>query len=271
MLNADDWIEDSALKNISYGFDWRVVKSMTSEKMSCLAQSLAPKKTGVDLIRIGGQADGGYIIPDDLDGILGCFSPGVGSTATFEKEMLARGIPCYLADASVDKAPIEDENLVFDPVFIGPKTQGNFITLEDWVQKYAPPEGDLVLQMDIEGAEYDILTHAPRETLSRFRVLTVEFHRFHLCLNARHYKRIADALHRLSDLFVPVHVHANNARPFVRYGDYVVPRTIEISYLRRDRITKDLSPVSNMPHPLDEANVPSHPNPPLPEWMWQQG
>jgi len=32
-----------------------------------------PVKTNHDLIRVGGQVDGGYLIPDDLEGIETCF------------------------------------------------------------------------------------------------------------------------------------------------------------------------------------------------------
>ncbi len=60
---------------------------------------------GIDLIRVGGDADGGYLIPDDLAGIEACFSPGVDTVATFERDMVARGIPCHLIDASVDGRP----------------------------------------------------------------------------------------------------------------------------------------------------------------------
>ena len=49
-----------------------------------LIKALRPVKTKFDLIRIGGANDGGYLIPDDLEGIAACFSPGVADTASFE-------------------------------------------------------------------------------------------------------------------------------------------------------------------------------------------
>ena len=39
---------------------------------------LKPKASKTPLIRIGGDIDGSYLVPDDLDGITACFSPGVG-------------------------------------------------------------------------------------------------------------------------------------------------------------------------------------------------
>lgn len=65
------------------------------------------------------MGDGGYLIPDDLEGISACFSPGVDDRATFETSLIARGIPCFLADASVDKAPIDGDMIHFTKVSWG--------------------------------------------------------------------------------------------------------------------------------------------------------
>ena len=40
-------------------------------------QLLKPKASKTPLIRIGGDGDGSYLVPDDLEGITACFSPGV--------------------------------------------------------------------------------------------------------------------------------------------------------------------------------------------------
>lgn len=41
-----------------------------------------------DLIRLGPNGDGGYLVPDDLTGIEACFSPGVCATSEFENTVL---------------------------------------------------------------------------------------------------------------------------------------------------------------------------------------
>ena len=46
-----------------------------------------PKKLSVENIRIGGENDGGYIVPNDLEGIKYCFSPGVGNLSKFENDL----------------------------------------------------------------------------------------------------------------------------------------------------------------------------------------
>ena len=43
--------------------------------------------TGHDLIRLGNQKDGGYLIPNIIENIHLCFSAGVGNDITFEQEL----------------------------------------------------------------------------------------------------------------------------------------------------------------------------------------
>ena len=92
-----------------------------------------PKKN-IENIRIGGENDGGYIVPNDLKDIKYCFSPGVGSVSKFEEELTQKKIKCFLADYSVD-LQFESNLIEFDKKFIGPSTFGNFLSLKDWIKK----------------------------------------------------------------------------------------------------------------------------------------
>ena len=48
---------------------------------------MKPKASPFGLIRIGGNSDGAYLVPDDLQGISCCFSPGVSDRKSFEDEL----------------------------------------------------------------------------------------------------------------------------------------------------------------------------------------
>ena len=62
---------------------------------------LKPKASKTPLIRIGGDADGSYLVPDDLDGIAACFSPGVNRIKYFEDFLADRyGIQSHMCDFS---------------------------------------------------------------------------------------------------------------------------------------------------------------------------
>ena len=118
-----------------------------------LITKLAPQDCGLELIRIGGPGDGGYLVPDDLDGIEYCFSPGVNTISDFENELADRGIRCFLADYSVEAPAILRPEFIFDKKFLGSRNSSQFFTLASWKDKYLTGyTGDLILQMDIEGA-----------------------------------------------------------------------------------------------------------------------
>ncbi|GAA8292271.1 hypothetical protein HpBT171_11950 [Helicobacter pylori] len=56
------------------------------EKVEGFIKSLHPIKTEHELVRWGAKHDGGYLIPNDFEGIEALFSPGVGGESTFEED-----------------------------------------------------------------------------------------------------------------------------------------------------------------------------------------
>jgi len=133
-----------------------------------LIGKLTPQDCGRNLIRIGGSGDGGYLIPDDLDGIEYCFSPGVSTVSNFENELANLNIKSFLADYSVDSPPIAREEFTFDKKFLGSTDYGQFFTLTSWKDKYLKDyAGDLILQMDIEGGEYEVIINTPDHVLDQ--------------------------------------------------------------------------------------------------------
>ncbi len=62
----------------------------TANEVRELINKLRPISCDKTLIRLGPKGDGGYLVPDDLEGIVACFSPGVGSISKFEKDCTER-------------------------------------------------------------------------------------------------------------------------------------------------------------------------------------
>lgn len=218
---------------------------------------LRPMDAGHRLVRIGGDGDGGYLVPDDLTGIVACFSPGVSRIAAFEAELERRGIVPYLADASVPGPPAGCEHMTFERKFLGIDDTDLFTTLGAWIARHSQVAGggDLLLQMDIEGAEYDVFANVDPALLARFRIVVVEFHDLHLLAQPFVHARMAAVFRKLHRSFVPVHLHPNNYAGIARIGGMRIPRMMEITYLRRDRC-RGLTPRRDFPHPLDRDNVP---------------
>lgn len=234
-------------------------------------RKVRPWDIGHPLLRIGGECDGGYLVPDDLEGISACFSPGVSTVADFESDLAARGIDCFMADRSVDGPPTPNPRFHFEKMFLGPVDDEAYMTLERWVRRCAPTGTDMILQMDIEGAEYGVIVDTSVETFRRFRILVVEFHGLTELLTRQGFELIDLCFTKLLKDFAVVHIHPNNCGHAATLGRFTVPDVMEFTFLRRDRIARAVPAVA-FPHPLDRANGPGLPDPPLPEcWFRPPG
>ena len=247
---------------LARGFD--LSRTTDAAEVAALARRCAPVASDVPLIRLGGEEDGGYLVPDDLDGVVRCFSPGVNDQVSFELDLAERGIPSSLADFSIDGPPVAHPAFDFEALYVGAVDGDATTSLASWVARLAPDEGagDLMLQMDIEGAEYPALLAAPPELLARFRVLVVEFHHLNKLFDPLAFLLLSSCFEKLLARFDVVHLHPNNALPVYRVGDLVVPQAMEFTWLRRERHGAGAAP--SFPHPLDRPCDPGRPELALP-------
>ena len=242
------WLKERDIRRRS-----RVEEMSSREQLEEFFGSLHAYDPGLPMIRLGGQGDGGYVVPDDLDGLAACISPGVSTVADFELALAERGVPSFMADASVEAAPADHPLFDFEPTFVGTEDAPGWTTLESWLRRKAPDTGDLLLQMDIEGAEWPVLGAVDRATLLRFRIIVLELHDVHKVFLRRGLDEVGQVLKKLLDDFEMVHVHANNNLQPVRRHGYEVPPVLEMSLLRKDRVRRR-TPVDKLPHPLDVRN-----------------
>jgi hypothetical protein len=220
-----------------------------------LMHALRPRAAGIELIRIGPDGDGGYLVPNDLDGISHAFSPGVSTESGFEAALAERGMRVFLADYSVDAPAIANPRFVFDKRFVGCLTDERYMTLDDWyTAKIGASDEDLLLQMDIEGAEYETLLAASPALLGKFRIMVIEFHWLPQLWNEPFFAVAARAFHKLLATHSVVHIHPNNCCGSVTSAGLEIPRIAEFTFLRRDRL-RATGYSSTFPHPLDRPNV----------------
>jgi hypothetical protein len=226
---------------------------------------LHPVRTEHELIRIGGDGDGGYLVPNDLSGISRCFSPGVAEAADFEEDLARRGIRSFMADYSVDSPPFSNPAFHFEKRFLGAFNSDVFTTLPDWVERHAPADDDdMILQMDIEGGEYETLLATPEQFLSRFRIIVIEIHNLRDLMTPLGNQLIGNTFQKLTRNHLVVHSHPNNCGVPFRYRNAIFPSALEVTLLRKDRVTKtDLA--ADFPHELDKPCVSYLPDYPLPE------
>lgn len=236
--------------------------------LSDLLVSLSPVKTCHQLIRIGPDGDGGYLVPDDLDSIYALFSPGVSTISGFEKEFAQMGIKVFLAGKSVDSPAEDDGNFFFTKKFVGCINDKDFMTLESWVLGCLPAgfTGDLILQMDIENSEYESILSLPDFLLRRFRIIVVEFHWLDQLWSKPFFNLASRTFAKLLQHHSCVHIHPNNCCGTFVCDGLEIPRVAEFTFLRNDRGILHCH-ASDFPHPLDVDNT-SNPTIRLPDcWI----
>jgi len=204
------------------------------------SEFFVPKNCGIEMVMIGDGSDGTYVLPDDLEGISKCFSPGVGPSSQFEEAIYDRyGIRSFLIDASVSRVPTSREDFfVFEKKFLGASTYDNYIDLNTWIETYAGnnPREELLLQMDIEGGEFSALLACSKEVLNRFRIIALEIH-FLDALNLDFFASIAEQTFRKLDaIFEVCYVHPNDCCGTISVGSASFPRVVEVTMIRKDRV-----------------------------------
>ena len=224
-----------------------------------------------ELIRLGGRGDGAYLLPDDLQDIEACFSPGVCDSKLFEDDLTRKfNIDCHMCDFSTDlkklSTPIIKSKQTFEKKWLDVSDNKDNIKLENWVSKYCGgSKKDLILQMDIEEAEYRNIVNCSSELLNRFRIIIIEIHQVHKYLkgNIGSYN-FESLINKLLNNHRVVHVHGNNCGICLidKKTKMNIPEVMELTLLRKDRFitsnNKLITPI--LPHILDvKTNVPTKP------------
>lgn len=238
-----------------------------------LVEVLKPKQSQFTLRRVGGGGDGAYLVPGEiLPNLDACFSAGCDNRKEFEDELLGHfGLESFLLDKSsdVDKflSPLVPGAQFFTKKWLSVESSSDSISLADWVGGSIYRESRrLLLQLDIEEAEFSVLSATPREVLSQFSVLVVEFHGLSKRVrNSEFHSEVIDVMDTLDTLFTSIHARANNCCDAQVFGENPspFPQVIEVTFVRKDLLDRsDRKGLTRVmaPHPKDiPRNVPTLP------------
>lgn len=240
-----------------------------TNRLMDMMRRLHPIASDCDFLRLGGDADGGYLVPDDLDGISSCWSAGIGSDSRFERDCAERGLKVFLADGSVQGPAHVHPRFHFTPKFVAAATAEDTLTLSEWMTTVsADGAGDLLLKLDVEGAEYEVLLAAPDSLMSRCRVVIVEFHQLDDLWSAPFFRIASSVFAKLLLTHACIHIHPNNSDGKLCYRGLELPPTMEFTFLRRDRLPTKPRWRSDFPHALDQDNT-KQPSLHLPQCWYQ--
>lgn len=224
-------------------------------KVQSLINKLHPISCEKKLIRLGPNTDGGYLVPDDFEGIEACFSPGVDTVSGFENDCAELGMKVFLADKSVDGPASKHDLFCFTKKFIGATTNDDFMTLDNWVDSsVSEVSSDLLLQIDIEGAEYEVILSASDSLMKRFRIMVVEFHDLAQLWNKPFFRVAESTFDKILQTHSCLHIHPNNCCGSLRKNELEIPEVMEFTFLRNDRVETS-SYQKNFPNSMDFENT----------------
>ena len=127
------------------------------------------------------------------------------------------------------------------------------MTLDSWIFEKNINSTNLLLQMDIEGGEWNVLETANPELLSKFRIMVIEFHNLHLLFMQFSFDRMNSIFTKILNHFFVVHFHPNNYDFLFEWDGIKIPSTAEITFIRKDLVSKT-SFLEILTSPLDVPN-----------------
>lgn len=230
-----------------------------SEVLS-IVERLRPHRPSFRKVRIGSLADGGYVLPDDLDGIAAVLSIGIGEEVSFDQHFAAAGLPIYQYDPTVEKPPIDHPGFQFNKIAWAPQDSAGGLTLESMIRKHGLyASHDNILKFDTEGAEWECLRHISPDLLKHFRIIACELHGFNSLGNPEFMAMVRQTMNVLTQHHTVVHLHANNCCGISLVEGVPVPAVLELTLLRNDR--SDFAPSHEpIPGPLDFPNMSDRPD-----------
>jgi hypothetical protein len=233
--------------------------SRQSELCSLLSL-LSPKRSDFTKVRIGSLGDGGYVLPNDLNGLAAVLSIGIGTEVSFDCEFADRGLTVYQYDHTVDGPPVFHSSFVFHRAAWG-STDGEHVqTLNSMIRRHnLNASTENLLKFDVEGAEWQSIMVAADEDLKPFRIVVCELHGLNALADEAFFRLARQVLDKLTRNHAVVHLHANNCGGIMSIEGVPVPNVVEITLLRKDR--SDFYPsVEPIPGPLDYPNIADRPD-----------
>jgi hypothetical protein len=244
------------VKPISTRLELNLTGAVSGREIKSFLNKLHPIDPKIDLIRVGPKGDGGYLLPDDLEGISACFSPGIDIESRFELELAEKGMDVFMADYSIESPKISHPRFHFVKKYIGADDSRNFITMDSWVSKELSigDKSDLLLQMDIEGYEFDAILSLSRSLLDRIRIIVIEIHDLDRISDRYFFNQINRVFDKLLEKHSVVHLHPNNNIKPIFINGFEIPPLMEMTFFRNNRFSST-EYFSKFPNPLDEPNV----------------
>lgn len=195
---------------------------------------LTTYETNLNLIRLGRNCDGGYVMPEELinDNLLTC---GIADEISFEEDYIKRvkypNIHCF--DGTIENFPSKNPLYSFHRKNIGAFDNDDMISLNTIFSCFFKNQDKVVLKMDIEGAEYESFSTLSQENLAKIDCMVLEIHD----IDCR-YDEFCSLMCKLNSELVLIHRHDNNNCGYFIHNNELFGRTYELTFVNKDHVLK---------------------------------
>lgn len=210
------------------------------------------KIKGKSLIRVGGMdGDGGYIMVDDFNGDMRAYSLGIGNNVSWDMDIADKGVQVFMYDHTITGLP--QVHTLFHFYRLGVGEEVGCLPLKKILEKNNDLDNDnLILKMDIEGAEWEVINKIPTDLLNNFKQITLELH--NMC-KLENKEIVLKVLEKINMTHQTIWVHGNNAGQAQIANGILIPNLIEATYARKSSYLFENGEKCEFPMPLDLPNL----------------
>lgn len=226
---------------------------MSEKYYQDLKEVLKIKKTNIPFIRIGNpHLDGGYIMTNDFKGNI-AYSFGIDKDITWDAQMVEKGYDVFMYDPTVDFS-CENPKLHFFKEGIAGHDSDQFKTLKTFLDRNNHSGKNMILKMDVEGAEWDFLNTVDEKTLNRFDQIVMELHGI---ISTSLPEKVIELISKLNRTHSLVHIHGNNTTATLKIGNIIYHDCIEVTYIKGETYDGEvILPISiDIPNDIGRKDV----------------
>lgn len=210
-----------------------------------------------ELMRIGRNHDGGYIMLNDFSKDMHAYSFGIDEDVSWDEQIASLGPKVFMFDHTIPCLPFNVEGGEFYRIGISgvDDEEENTLSMLTILEKRGDLNNkNLILKMDVEGAEWDFILETPSEIIENFVQITLEFHSL---FEWNKQEKILTALTKLNRTHQVIWVHGNNAGDVYAANGLVLPELIEATFASRKKYKFYSYDTYNIPSCLDMPNLPN--------------
>ena len=245
--------------------------NLLPEYYQALRERLKVKKLiGKNFVRFGRNFDGGYIMVDNFNARGIAYSFGINNDVSWDTDMAARGYDIFMYDPTINALPKNNERFHFfkEGVLGIEDKEKSMNTLENFIRINGHEhESNMILKMDVEGAEWSFLSTVSAETLSQFDQLVFEFHDLIRPKGQSAMDTTLACINKINQTHSLVHLHATNCGMILILDDKVlIPDLLELTYVKTSNYELVDDENIFLPIPLDRSNQLGRQDVPLGYW-----